>query len=644
MGQTAVFFGEFSLMIDTDKLSSLQAQAREARAAILSMTTLAASGHPGGSMSSIDLLLAIYSIIKHDPKQPFLPERDRVVVSNGHISPAVYSALSLNGYHKLDEAVSQFRLMGSPFEGHIEREVAGVEWSTGNLGQGLSAGAGMALASRITDIPYRVYVMMGDGEQQKGQISEAKRFAAKYKLTNLTAIVDYNGLQISGNIFDVMPQNIRQNWESDGWQVIEVDGHNYEEIFEVLDEVQKAEMPTMILAHTVMGKGVPFMENKAKYHGSALTEEQLGEALKTLDKPNRLNEFRKLRESYSPDHHSKDEGSFALHCDLQAGQPIVYDKSTDNRSAWGAAIADLASLNKENSTPIVVLDCDLQGSVKTGDFEKAAPGRFFQGGIMEHNTAVVSGAVSTCGIQTFWSDFGMFGLDEVYNMHRLNDINHTNLKVALTHVGLDVGEDGKTHQCIDYIGLLRNLYSFRLICPADPNQTDRVIRWLIDKPGNYVVTMGRSKLPILLDETGESFYKMDYGFEYGKADILRVGNNACAFVTGTPAGNALEAVDMLREEGIFVQLVYVSTPLCISREILAKAANTGMVFSIEDHNANSGLGSVIADRMIEEGLSAKLIKIGVTGYAGSGSSAELYKKYGLDALSLMTRIRGELRK
>ncbi len=629
-------------MIQADKITSLKEQALKARAAILHMTTLPNSGHPGGSMSSIDILLALYSVIKHDPKNPFWTQRDRVVVSHGHISPAVYSALALNGYHNLDEVISQFRLAGSPYEGHIEREVAGVEWSSGNLGQGLSAGAGMALASRVNKIPYRVYVMMGDGEQQKGQISEARRFASKYGLKNLTAIVDYNRLQISGNIFDVMPQNIRANWESDGWQVLEIDGHNFEEIFAALDKAQASEIPTMILAQTVMGKGVPFMENQNQYHGAPLREEPFKEALEILGMPNRLDEYRALREAYKATAGGFDPGIFALKTDLKAGQPIVYEKNTDNRSAWGEAIADLALLNLENPTPIVMVDCDLQASVKTADFEKAAPERFIQSGIMEHNAAVVSGAISTCGIQTWWADFGMFGLDEVYNMQRLNDINHANLKTVLTHVGLDVGEDGKTHHCIDYIGLVRNLFGFRLICPADANQTDRIIRWLIDKPGNYVVAMGRSKLPIIKNEESETFYDMGYGFEYGRADVIREGNKATIFVTGTPVGTAIEAVERLRESGIFIQLVYVSSPLCIQREVLEKAASQGLIFSVEDHNVHSGLGAVLASRMVEEGLSARLVKIGVEAYASSGASKDLYRWAGLDRDSLVRRVQKEL--
>ncbi|HRC99536.1 MAG TPA: transketolase [Candidatus Syntrophosphaera thermopropionivorans] len=629
-------------MTEVELISRLQEQAIIARTAILAMTTLAGSGHPGGSMSSIDLLLTLYQFIRHNPQNPELPDRDRVVVSNGHISPAVYTALALNGYHNLDEVISQFRLSGSIYEGHIERDVKGVEWSTGNLGQGLSAGAGFALASRINNIPYNVYVLMGDGEQQKGQISEARRFAIKYQLNNLTAIVDYNELQISGNIHSVMPQNIKANWESDGWKVIEIDGHNYQEILSTLQMTRDKDYPLMILAHTVMGKGVPFMENQAKYHGAALNEAQLEEALHYLGQSNRLEDYKMMRAEFKPVKQKPTKDKYALQCNLKSGNPMLYEKPTDNRSAWGNAIADLAEINKNNPTPIVVTDCDLQSSVKTAAFEKVTPDRFFQGGIMEHNTAVLSGALSTCGIQSFWSDFGVFGLDEVYNQQRLNDINHTNLKVVLTHTGLDVGEDGKTHQCIDYIGIVRNWYGFHLIIPADPNQTDRIIRWLIDKPGNYVVTMGRSAVPIILKDDGKPFYDLNYAFDYGKCDILRKGDKATVMVTGTPIGNALKAVDTLKEEGINLQLIYVSCPLAINRDTLIQAANTGLIFSIEDHNIHSGLGSIIADRLAEENLSTRLIKIGVKNYGSSGTSNDLYKAVGLDAESIKERIKQEL--
>ncbi|HPS38318.1 MAG TPA: transketolase [Candidatus Cloacimonadota bacterium] len=624
---------------NTDLISQLQDKGSLARAAILHMTTLSGSGHPGGSMSSIDILLSLYSRIKFDPQQPLLPDRDRVVISNGHISPAVYTTLAMHGFFELEAVVSQFRKFGSIFEGHVERTVPGIEWSTGNLGQGLSAGAGMAMASRIKAIPYRVWVLMGDGEQQKGQISEARRFAAKFNLSNLCAIIDYNQLQISGSIGDVMPQNIRKNWESDGWQVIETSGHDFAQIIDSLSQAEAMDRPTLILAHTIMGKGVSFMENQAKYHGSTLSEAQLSDALKELDKPNKLKEYRKLRDAFNPAKVAHDTSKFDLKADLISGQPVVYETDNDNRSAWGKAIADLGRINTGAETPIAVIDCDLAASVKTGEFASIEPDKFIQAGIMEHNAAVVGGAMSASGIQTFWSDFGMFGIDEVYNMHRLNDINHTNFKTVVTHVGIDVGEDGKTHQCIDYIGLARNLFGYKLISPADPNQTDRIIRWLIDKPGNYIVTMGRSKLPIIRNEESAVFYDMAYSFEYGKTDLLRVGNHGSVFVTGTPVGRTVKAIDTLRDEGIYLDLYYVSCPLAIDPLVLERATRNGVVISIEDHNVHSGMGSVIADLMVERGLSAKLVKLGVESYPYSGTSDDVYKWAGLDTISLIKKIK-----
>ncbi len=620
-------------------LQDIEAAAKQARCNILHMTTLAGSGHPGGSMSSIDILLTLYHMISHDPKNPQLPDRDRVVVSNGHISPGVYSALGAMGYFSVEDAITEFRLAGSIFEGHIERYVPGVEWTTGNLGQGLSAGCGFALAGLVNELDYRTFVLMGDGEQQKGQISEARRFAVKYKLHRLTAIVDYNQLQISGPIHKVMPQHIVAEWEASGWHVLQSDGHDLNQIHAALLEADEMDKPCMILAHTIMGKGVSFMENQAKYHGSTLKPDQLAEALKELKGDNKLEYYQKLRQKKQNNSKAAPVNFAAFKPAFNLGSPEIYISDTDNRSAWGKAIADLAQRNPDNPVPLAVFDCDLQVSVKTGDFAKVSPERFFQGGIMEHNTAVMAGAMSICGIQTFWADFGIFGIDEVYNQQRLNDINHANLKVVTTHVGIDVGEDGRTHQCIDYIGLARNLYNFRLLCPADPNQTDRIIRRISHESGNYLVAMGRSVLPIIRKENGEVFYGTDYSFEYGQADLLRHGDRAALIVTGTPAGRALKAVDRLREEGIFVQLWYVSSPLEIDESMLGEALKTGVITTVEDHNVHSGMGTILADRLAEMQAPCRLVKLGVRYYPISGSSEDVYKWAGLDTDSIVRMVK-----
>ncbi len=636
--------------LTAERIKKIKEQAIFARSAILHATTLAGSGHPGGSMSTIDIFLTLYEMLNIDPDIYRSPERDRIVVSNGHVSPGAYAALALNGFFSMEEFVSQFRLCGSIFEGHVERTVPGIEWGSGNLGQGLSAGCGFSLAAKIKGLPYNVFVMMGDGEQQKGQLSEARRFAAKYGLNNLTGIVDYNQLQISGDIKEVMPQDIKKNYISDGWHVLEINGHNISEIGEAVREAVSIDKPVMILAHTVMGKGVSFMENKEKYHGAALSEEQLTEALKELGCDNDPERYRQLRDSFqckpadsSQNNTVQPEENHGFF-NLSQGKPIVYDKQLDNRSAWGNAIADLAELNKKKPyTPILVFDCDLQGSVKTKDFEKILPHNFIQSGIMEHHTATMSGSISLEGFQTFFADFGVFGVDETYNQHRLNDINHTNLKLIVTHVGLDVGEDGKTHQSLDYLALIRNLFHFKPIIPACPNQTDRIIRFLINREGNYLVAMGRSKVPVLLKEDGSPYYDENYRFEYGIADLVRDGNDGALVTMGSLAGEAMIICDRLREKGIHLQLWAVSCPVALEENFLKKAAATKFIFTYEDHNIHTGLGSIVADRLVELQLHTRLIKFGVTDYALSGKSKDVFRFAGLDGDTVSEQIENYLR-
>ncbi len=626
--------------LDKQGIENLQTESIQARSAILHMTTLANSGHPGGSMSTIDYLLTLYKKINIDPKDPKDPKRDRVIVSNGHISPAVYSTLGLNGFFNIDDAISQFRLAGSIYEGHIETDVKGVELGTGNLGQGLSAATGFALGCRINKIENRIYVIMGDGENQKGQISEARRFAIKYKLNNITAFIDYNQLQISGDINKVMPNNIKANYLADGWEVIEINGHSFTEISEALDNADSIDKPVLILGNTIMGKGVSFMENKEKFHGSTLSEKDLSKALQELKAENKLDYYKKLRSQYTG---QKINHIVNYDIDINPGKCHIYDSKTDNRSAWGNALAEVAENNRNSKTKIAVFDCDLAGSVKTNSFQKVMPENFIESGIMEHHVATAGGAMSMEGIQVFWAEFGVFGVDEVYNQLRLNDINEANFKVITTHVGLDVGEDGKTHQCIDYIGVMKNLYHFKVIVPADPNQTDRVTRYIASQPGNFLVAMGRSKLDIIQDDKNEIYFGEEYSFEYGKADIFREGNDAALFVTGTLAGNAVKISDKLKEEGINIKVVNFSCLSDIDIEAIKSSAKTGHIFTYEDHNVKSGLGNTIADKMLENGIFCKLTKFGVEDYAMSGKSSDVYKLCKLDVDSIADRIKSSLK-
>jgi len=622
--------------LNEQEFARIADEARLARQAILKMTTLAAAGHPGGSMSTIDLMLTLYHMINVTPDKPLQPDRDIVVMSNGHLSPCVYATLALRGFFPLDDAIAGYRATGSIFEGHVEPDVPGVEWASGNLGQGLSAACGFSLGARLNKQTKRVFCFMGDGEQQKGQIAEARRFAVKFGLSNITAIIDYNRLQIGGAIESVMPQNIVAGWQADGWQVLEVDGHDPAAIHNAYLAAAAAVAPVMILARTVMGKGVSFMENKEKYHGSPVPADKLAEALAELGGEDDLDRYRELRQKLNDKPVHRPTPLY----DIPAGTPRVYDKPADNRGAWGNALCDLAALRPD---ALAVFDCDLAGSVKVDGFAAAHPDRFFETGIMEHHAAVCGGALSTLGPQVFFADFGVFGVDETYNQHRLNDINRTNLKVVTTHVGLDVGEDGKTHQCIDYVGVTRNMFHFGVIVPADPNQTDRAVRWLASRPGNWLLPMGRSKLEPLRRADGKLFYDADYEFTYGVADLLRDGERAALLAMGTIVGRALQAADTLSQEGMPVQVWNLACPLAMDENALRAAAATGLIVTVEDHNVNTGLGALVAEKLVELGLSCRLVRLGVNDYGVSGPAEDLYRRFRIDAAAIAATIRNNCR-
>lgn len=259
--------------------------AREVRWDIVRMIGLAGSGHPGGSLSCADILVCLYfHKINHDPKRPDWRHRDRFVLSKGHAAPALYAVLARSGYFDRDE-LWKLRRLGSMLQGHPDRlKTPGVEISTGSLGQGLAAAVGMALGLRMDGNPARVYALIGDGESQEGGIWEAAMLAGHQRLDNLTAILDNNGLQIDGRCCDVVGLgDVSAKWKAFGWEVLEVDGHDVLDICSALDEAEGFQRPCMIVAHTVKGKGVSFMENNVDFHGKAPTPEEMEKALKEIE-------------------------------------------------------------------------------------------------------------------------------------------------------------------------------------------------------------------------------------------------------------------------------------------------------------------------------------------------------------------------
>lgn len=267
------------------EIKELQVIAKELRKNIVEMIYRAKSGHPGGSLSIADILSVLYwKEMNIDPINPKSENRDRLVLSKGHAAPALYAALIEKGYVSKD-LIPTLRKWHSPLQGHPDmKKLNGVEMSTGSLGQGLSVGNGMALSSKIFKNDYRVYVILGDGELQEGQVWEAVMTSAHYKLDNLVAIIDYNNLQIDGKVSDVMGVlPITDKFKSFNWNVIEIDGHSYEEIIDALNEARNLKgKPTAIIANTIKGKGISFMENNGAFHGAAPNDEQYEQAMEEL--------------------------------------------------------------------------------------------------------------------------------------------------------------------------------------------------------------------------------------------------------------------------------------------------------------------------------------------------------------------------
>ena len=646
MTQFPRYPGFVQKQLSSADLQSLEYYRKLCSSHILLATTLAGCGHPGGSLSSLPSLLALYAGLRFWPQQPLQCERDRVFISHGHISPGTYAVLAAVGYFPAEEMILQFRDAGSRYAGHVEIDVPGVEWNTGNLGQGLSAGTASALAAKIHRLDYRTFVLMGDGEQQKGQLSEARRFAVKYGLDNLIAIIDYNRLQIGGPIEKIMPQNIAGEYQAAGWNVIEVDGHDLQQLYHTLaqvyhGEVEMQQRPTLLLARTCMGHGVSFIENQHEYHGKALSLDQLKLALQELHQDEDLDHWQQLR------HQSQQQPKSALaHVPLPLpaltpGTPRLYPAGhkLDNRSAYGNALADLARANNRDKTVVVGITCDLQGSVKMNEFAQVSPHGFIESGIQEHHASALAGRLSLENFVVFFSTFGIFGTGEAYNQMRLNTLNRTNLKLVCTHIGLNVGEDGPTHQSIDYIGLTSNLFGIRVAIPADPNQTDRIIRKVATLPGNDFVGMGRDKAPIILTESGQPFFDEQYQYVPGKADWIRRGQHGTLIAIGPMLPVCLQAHIDLAQEGIQVGVVNMASVVPLDREAIEAAAATGVVVTVEDHNVNTGLGSLVAGVLAENGAEVGFARIGVSHYSSSGIPAKLYAEQGLTAANVAATIK-----
>ncbi|HYA78787.1 MAG TPA: transketolase [Candidatus Bathyarchaeia archaeon] len=639
-------------------VDQLKAAAAEMRAMDVVSIFAAGSGHPGGTLSVMDIAAALYlNVLNHDPANPSWEHRDRVFWSAGHKAPALYVALGRAGYFPLDDVVL-LRQLGASFEGHPNwLKVPGVEVSSGSLGQGLGAAVGNALAGKLRGESYRVYVIMGDGEQQEGSIWEAAMSAGHYKLENLCAIVDVNRLQIDGWVKDVMNvEPLAQKYAAFGWNVIEIDGHDIAQILDAFSRArQETTRPTVILARTIKGKGVSYMENEASWHGTAPKKEQFEKALPELLTP----DFPRSRVDALLQRAAVNASEVSRKA--KSGIPRFVNEYWWNSRASMKVEMDPTrmgfgrGLEKAGEDPrVVTLHADISGSIRITDFEAKHPerkNRVFSVGIAEQNMMSVAAGLAREGFIPVTGTYGVFASGRAWDQIRTTICySNLNVKIAGAHGGISVGPDGATHQALEEIALTSILPNMNVVVPCDSVETQKATEHcLLSLTGPCYLRFAREATPVVSTE--------DTPYEFGVANIIRYRGHQPKFldafdtILGTRYHNereqvaiiacgpmvpeAMRAAWILKDDyGIETRIVNVHTvkPLDVAT-IVRAAEETRVVITAEEHQVG-GFGNIIAGAILKHRTNFRqplqLSMIGVEDRFGvSGNPWELVQHFGL---------------
>jgi transketolase len=608
-------------------IAALQFKALTIRRDILTMIHAAQSGHPGGSLSAADIVTALYfHFMRVDPSNPEWPDRDRFILSKGHACPVWYSCLAERGFFPVQELLT-LREIDGRLQGHPDMsKTPGVDITTGSLGQGLSAGVGFALGLKLDQRDAHVYVMLGDGELNEGQVWEAAMAAAKFGLDNLVAIVDYNGLQLDGYCREVMPiEPLADKWQAFNWQVLEIDGHDMSEILNAFERAQAAAgCPTVIIAHTVKGKGVSYMEDKCNWHGKAPNDELFSRAMAELDEVGGeeavgVDLVPTCKSSLASDAGQVSVEGQAPLAGRQAPQPAVCE-DVPTRDAYGEVLVELG----EEIPNLVVLEADIAKSTRTCHFAARFPERFFQFGVAEANMMVAAAGLATTGKIPFVSTYAVFGSMRACEQVRTSvAYPKLNVKIAVSHGGVTPANDGVTHQATEDLGIMRTIPGMTVIMPADYYATKALVRASAAHTGPVYLRFTRDPVPII--------YGPDEVFEIGRGKVLREGNDVSLIATGDLVSVALAAADQLVGLGVSAEVIDMHTVKPIDRELVVRtAAQTRRVVTIEDHQIQGGLGSAVAEVLGEE-LPTPMRRVGLRNtFAESGRYDLLLAKYGMD--------------
>jgi len=615
------------LATTTDLVTSLKNKATRLRILSVQATTAAGSGHPTSCLSAADIMATLFfSVMRYDPKNPKNPHNDRFVLSKGHAAPILYAAWAEAGAFKTEDLLS-LRTLDSDLEGHPTPRLKFVDVATGSLGQGLPAGIGIALNAQALDhSTYRTYVLMGDGESVEGSNWEAAELARHYQLDNLCGIIDINRLgQSDPTLLQHDIDAYRARWSAFGWNALPVDGHNIPGLLKAFEEAAKTKgRPTMILARTLKGKGVSFVEDKMDWHGKAFKKgEEVEKALAEL-------KAAILPDGEAPEIHPP---GLALNKTRLATKPIAPPdyKPTDSiatREAFGAALAKLGEANPL----VVVLDADVKNSTYTDKFLKQFPDRFFETFIAEQNMVGTAVGLASQGKIPFVATFACF-FTRAYDFIRMAAISHSNIKLMGSHVGVSIGEDGPSQMGLEDLAMMLAQPGVVVLYPSDAVCTHRLTALAAEYQGMVYIRTGRPKTPIL--------YKNDEQFTIGGSKVLRQssGDRLTVVGGGVTVFEALKAHDELAKQGIPIRVVDLYSIKPLDRETLLSCARAtrNTILTVEDHYKHGGLGDAVLSAVGSEGI--KVHKMAVTEIPHSGKPEELLDRYGISANDIVAKVR-----
>ena len=602
--------------------------ARLVRYHILTSTTAAGSGHPTSSLSAADVMTGLFfgGYYRFDLSQPDNPANDRLIFSKGHASPLFYSLYAAAGKVSGEEMLT-LRQFGSRLEGHPTLEFPYTEVPTGSLGQGLSVGVGEALNAKLDKLPGRVFVLLGDSEMAEGSVWEAMQLAAHYKLDNLLAVVDVNRLGQRGETMQGHNlEDFKRKGEAFGWETEVIDGHNLGEIDAVYKKLLSKQngLPKLVVAKTLKGKGVSFLEDQDNWHGKALKQDELAKALQELGEVDKtlVGEVRGPEQVLTP----------RAWPEPPAVKLTEYpkDKTVATRKAYGNALVNLAAAYAN----LVVLDAETSNSTYAADIKKDYPEKFVECYIAEQNMAGMALGFSRRGKLPFVSTFAAF-LSRAFDQVRMAQYAAGNIKFCGSHAGVSIGEDGSSQMGLEELSMFRSVSGSTVLYPSDAVSAEKLVWAAACHQGNVYIQTTRKETPIL--------YAAEEEFPIGGSKTLKFSahDQATVIGAGVTLHEALAAYEELQKENIHIRVVDLYSVKPLDVDMLKKAAaETGKILTVEDNHHEGGLAEAVLYGLNElAGSSAKFKALSVKKMPHSGKPDELLAYEEINAAAIVKAVK-----